>query len=61
MLSNSAYIIGMTSLPCLAARIFHDNPSITIDINTKIEREFGAMMVLRTIIQNMSFRWTSLT
>ena len=28
---------------------------------TKIEREFGAMMVLRTIIQNMSFRWTSLT
>lgn len=61
MLSNSAYIIDMTSLPCLAARIFHDNPSITIDINTKIEREFGAMMVLRTIIQNMSFRWTSLT
>jgi len=31
LLSNSAYIIGMTSLPCLAARIFHDNPSITID------------------------------
>ena len=28
---------------------------------TTIEREFGAMMVLRTIIQNMSFRWTSLT
>lgn len=40
MLSNSAYIIGMTSLPCLAARIFHDNPSITID--KKLEREFGA-------------------
>ena len=30
----------MTSLPCLAARIFHDNPSITID--KTLEREFGA-------------------